>query len=73
MNEVAPCHGITLFSGNVAALTTIANIQCVYKWNVGVRFEGDEEGDLKMMDKIKGSCDNSMKCHGVVLSGINEI
>ncbi len=52
MNKMALRHGITLFSGNVAALTTIANIQCVYKWNMGVRFESDEEGDLKMMDKI---------------------
>ncbi len=35
-NEIAPCHCITLFTGNFTALTTIANIQCVYKWNVGV-------------------------------------
>ncbi len=52
MNEIAPCHGITLFLGNFTALTSVANIQCVYEWNVGVRFEGDKEGDLKMMDKI---------------------
>ncbi len=26
-----------------------------------------------MMDKIKGSCDNSMKCHGIVISGVNEM
>ncbi len=64
MNKMALRHGITLFSGNVAALTTIANIQYVYKWNMGVRFESDEEGDLKMMDKIYSSYDNSMKCHG---------
>ncbi len=73
MNKIALRHCITLFLGNFTALTSIAYIQCVYKWNVGVRFEGDEEGDLKMMDKIKGSCDNSMKCHGVVISGINEL
>ncbi len=53
MNEVAPRHGITLFLGNLAGTANIANKQCVYKWNVGVRFEGNEERNLKVINKTK--------------------
>ncbi len=54
MSEIALRHGITLFLGNFTAIATIANKECVYKWNVGIRFEGDEQGDLKIVDKIEG-------------------
>ncbi len=47
MNEISPLHGITFFLGDLAGVTTIANKLCVYKWNVGIRFEGKEERDLK--------------------------
>ncbi len=68
MNEITLCHGITLFLGNFTAITTISNIQCVYKWNVRVRFQGDEEGDLKVMGKYR-SLETSIKCHSVEQNG----
>ncbi len=46
MSEISPCHGVTLFLGNCTAITTIAHKQSVYKWNVGVGLEGDEERNL---------------------------
>ncbi len=55
MSEIAVCHEITVFLSNFTAITIIANEQSVYKWNVGVWFEGDEERDLKIVDKIEGS------------------
>ncbi len=48
MSEIALPHGIMLFLGNCAAITTIANKQGVYKWNVRIRFEVDEERNLKV-------------------------
>ncbi len=53
MSEIALRHGITLFLGNFTAIATIANEERVYKRNMGVWFEGDEEGDLKIVDKIE--------------------
>ncbi len=53
MNEAALRHGITLFLGNFARTANIANKQCVYKWNVGVRFEGDKERNLKVIKETK--------------------
>ncbi len=46
MSEISPRHGVTLFLGNFAGTAIIANEECVYKWDVGVGFEGDEEGNL---------------------------
>ncbi len=60
MNEIAPRHGITFFLGDLAGVATIANKQCVYKWNMGIRFEGKEERDLKKMGK---SWNKSIKCY----------
>ncbi len=53
MSEIALRHGMALFLGNFAGTATIANKQCVYKWNVGVGFEGNKERDLKKT-KING-------------------
>ncbi len=53
MSEIALRHGITLLLGNFAGTATVANKQCEYKWNVGVRFEGNKERDLKK-NKING-------------------
>ncbi len=36
MSEIALRHGIMLFLGDCTAITTIANKQSVYKWNVGI-------------------------------------
>ncbi len=47
MSEIALRHGMTLFLGNFAGTATVANKESVYKWNVGVRFEGNKERDLK--------------------------
>ncbi len=47
MSEISLCHGIALFLGNLTVITTIADKQSVYKWDVRVRFEGDEERNLK--------------------------
>ncbi len=51
MNKIASLHVIAFLLGDFAGITTIANKQCVYKWNVGVRFEGDKERDLKVFEK----------------------
>ncbi len=48
MSEIAMHYGITFFLGNCTAITTIAHKQSIYKWNVGVGFEGDEERNLKI-------------------------
>ncbi len=53
MSEISPRHGVTLFLGNFAGTAIIANEECVYKWNVGVGFEGDEERNLEVIKKIK--------------------
>ncbi len=53
MNEVALRQGITLFLGNFVGTANIANKQCAYKWNVGDRFEGDKERNLKVIKKTK--------------------
>ncbi len=55
MSEIALRHGSTLFLGNFTASATIANKEGVYKWNVGIGFEGDEEGDLKIVDNTESS------------------
>ncbi len=36
INKIASLHVITFFLGDFAGITTLANKQCVYKWNVGV-------------------------------------
>ncbi len=51
MDEIPSLHVITFFFGDFAGITTIANKQCVYKWNVGVRFECDKERYLKVFEK----------------------
>ncbi len=56
LNDVAPRHRITLLLGNFAGTANIANKQCVYKWNVGVRFEGNEERNLKVINKMLANC-----------------
>ncbi len=48
MGEVVPCHRIALFLGYCTVTSTIVNKQCVNKWNVGIRFEGDKDRDLKI-------------------------
>ncbi len=48
MSEIALPHGIMLFLGNCTASTSIENEQSVYKWNVGIRFEGDDDRNLKV-------------------------
>ncbi len=53
MSKIALRHGMALFMGNFAGTATIANKQCVYKWNVGVRFEGNKERDLKKKPKLR--------------------
>ncbi len=50
MKKIASLHVITFFLVDFAGITAIANKQCVYEWNVGVRFEGDEERDLKIFE-----------------------
>ncbi len=57
--------------GNVTVITTIANEEGVYKWNVGVRFEGDEERNLKMVKKIFQKSWHQLKdCSTVEFTGI---
>ncbi len=48
MSEIALPHGITLLLSNCTAIASIANKQSVYKWNVGIWFEVDEERNLKV-------------------------
>ncbi len=62
MNEIAPLHGVTFFLGDLTGVTTIANKQCVYQWYVGLRFEGKEERDLKIMGK---SWNKSIECYSI--------
>ncbi len=48
MGEIVPRHRIALFLGYCTGTSTIVNKQCVNKWNVGIRFEGDKDRDLKI-------------------------
>ncbi len=57
MGEISPRHGVTLFLGNFAGTAIIANEKSVYKWNVGVGFEGDKERNLEMIKEI--NCDQN--------------
>ncbi len=71
MSEIALHYGITLFLGNVTVITTIADKQSVYKWDVGVGFEGDEERNLKMVKKnLKRPWHQFKECSTVEVTGI---
>ncbi len=50
MSEIAMHHVITLVLGYFTGTTTIANKECVDKWNVGARFESNKEGNLKIVE-----------------------